>query len=190
MTKPTRSRRQSKSSRPPLTVTIPGLVQSGRDADFREMVGLMYAALGRLQTMRRTLARSMGLSSAEFAVVMAVRRLENESGVRIRRIADDLYVAAANVTATVGRLEESGWVVKTSDPTDSRALGVRLSKRARNRVNALLQELHFVNDVWFRGTTGEELQAIISFYRRLIAQYRAALNKARELTGVQEEEDA
>src|SRR5262249_30121459 len=74
-----------------LTVTVPDLIDAGGDAEFREMISLMYAAVGRLTTMRRTLARSLGLTSAQFAVLMTLLRLDTRTGVKIRDIADDLY---------------------------------------------------------------------------------------------------
>lgn len=181
MKKPTRKTSARKGSRSSLTITIPGLVQSGQDADFREMISVMYGALGRLQTMRRTLAESLGLGSAEFAVVMTLLRLESTGGVRIRRIADDLYVAAANITATVGRLEETQWVVKTSDPNDSRALAVRLTPQSRERLHQFTEQLHFVNDVWFEGTNVSDLKSVILFFHRLIDRYEPALAAARSI---------
>jgi DNA-binding MarR family transcriptional regulator len=146
------------------------------------MISLLYAALGRLQAMRRTLAQSLELSAAEFAVVVALFRIESKPGVSIRSIADHLHVAAANVAVTVSKLEQMGWVTKTSDPTDSRALAVRLTAPARRRLNTFVDRLQLVNDAWFSGTTESELRAVISFFRHLIDQYEPALNIARELT--------
>jgi DNA-binding MarR family transcriptional regulator len=170
-----------KGARSKLTVTIPGLVRSGRDAEFREMISVVYGALGRLQTMRRTLAEALDLGSAEFAVVMTLLRLESNTGVRVRRIADDLYVAAANITATVGRLEETNWVVKAPDPTDSRALAIRLTAEARQRLQNFADQLHLVNDVWFQGITSNDLRSVILFFHRLIDQYEPALAAARSI---------
>jgi DNA-binding MarR family transcriptional regulator len=141
----------------------------------------MYAALGRLQTMRRTLAQALGLSSSEFAVIITLLRAEQGTGLRIRRIADELYIAAANVTFTVLKLEKMGWVAKTADPIDSRAVAIKLTSHARARLSAFADNLHFVNDQWFRGTTRKEFEAVVSFFRHLIDHYQPALDAAREL---------
>jgi DNA-binding MarR family transcriptional regulator len=164
-----------------LTVTIPSLITSGRDTDFGELISLMYAALPRLQTMRRTLARTLDLSSSEFAVIITLFRAEDRAGLRIRRIADELHVAAANVTATVVQLEKAGWVAKTPDPKDSRAVAISLTQQARTRLSAFAESLHDVNDVWFRGTTREEFKAVVSFLRHLIYRHQSALTAAKEL---------
>src|SRR5262249_58156919 len=122
-------------------------------------------ALGRLQTMRRTLAQALGLSSSEVAVIITLLRLDDGSGLRIRRIADELYVAAANVTVTVLKLEKGGWVAKTPDPLDSRAVAIKLTPQARTRLGEFAVNLHFVNDLWFRGTTRKQLEPAASFFR-------------------------
>ena len=175
-----RARHPAKSAAT-LTVTVPGLVRSGDDADFRELISLMYAAVGRLTVMRRTLAQSLGLSSAQFAVVLCLLRLGARGGVKIRDIADDLSAEAANITVTVGSLETLRWVAKTSDPADSRAVAVQLTAQARKRMEDFSARLHLVNDRWFQGTSRDELTTVMAFFRRLIARYGSALSAAQEL---------
>jgi len=179
--KPTKRATRRPKSAAALTVTVPGLVQSGDDADFRELISLMYAAIGRLTVMRRALAQSLELSSAQFAVVLSLLRLGPLGGVKIRDIADDLSVEAANVTVTVAGLETLGWVVKTSDPKDSRALAIQLTADARKRMEVFSGRLHLVNDRWFQGTSRDDLTTVIAFFRRLIARYGSALHAAGEL---------
>jgi DNA-binding MarR family transcriptional regulator len=165
-----------------VTVTIPSLVHTGHDADFGEMISLMYASLARLQTMRRTLAKFLHLSSSEFAVIITLLRADHGgAGLRIGRIAGELHVAAANVTATVARLERIGWLTKSPDPNDSRAVAVRLTNQGHARLGLLADKLHVVNDLWFKGMTKAEFKAVVSFFRRLVRQYPPALNAARGL---------
>jgi DNA-binding MarR family transcriptional regulator len=163
-----------------LTVTIPSLIHQGRDEDFGEMIALMYATLGRLQTLRRFLAHSLGLSSSEFAVVITLLRASHGTGMRIRRIADELYVAAANVTATVVKLERMGWVTKKPDDSDSRAVSIQLTQKARAKLNGFAGTLNSVNNIWFQGTTAGEFKAVVTFFKHLIEHYGPALHVARE----------
>ena len=163
-----------------LTVSIPSLIHAGRDRQFGEMIALMYAMLGRLQTIRRFLAKALDLSSSEFAVVITLHRA-NADGLRIRGIADELHVAAANVTATVTRLERSGWVTKGPDERDSRAVSIRLSRKAKERMDAFADTLHAVNDVWFEGTSSSEFKAVVALFRRLIDRYGPTVDVARKI---------
>jgi DNA-binding MarR family transcriptional regulator len=164
----------------PLTVSIPSLIHASRDQQFGEMIALMHAMFGRLQTIRRFLAKALGLSSSEFAIVITLQR-NPESGLRIRSIAEELHVAAANVTATVTKLERSGWVIKGPDRQDSRAVSIQLSRKAKEKMIAFASMLHSVNDIWFEGTTSPEFNAVVTLFRRLIDQYPPAIEAAKSL---------
>jgi DNA-binding MarR family transcriptional regulator len=147
------------------------------------MIALMYATLGRLQTMRRHLANALDLNASEFAVVMTLLRAVKEGGLRVRAIADELHVAAANVTATVAKLERSGWIVKKPDHTDNRAISIQLTRHARNKLESFADGLHSVNDVWFQDITNYEFRAVVTFFKNLIRRYPAAVGLARGLRG-------
>jgi DNA-binding MarR family transcriptional regulator len=154
---------------------------AGRDAEFGDMIALMYAALARFHTMRRMLAKSLQLSSAEFAVIITLYRAREKHGLRVRQIADELFVAATNVTATITNLERAGWVLKSPDPRDSRAVAIQLAPKAKQRLNRFAARLLWVNDLWFQGTTKNEFTAVLTFLRHVIAQYPPAIDAAREL---------
>lgn len=151
------------------------------DADIRELTGLLYAATSRFQVLRRTFASSIGLTSAEFAVVMSLHSLDATRGIRIRELADRLHVAAANCTATVKKLEKKKWVSKLLDPDDSRALSVQLTPASRLRLDNFFLTIHPVNEVWFSQVTKEDRHAVKKSLSRLIDQYPAALQVARAI---------
>jgi DNA-binding MarR family transcriptional regulator len=157
------------------------VVRNGDDREFREMISLLYASAARLHGMRRAFAKSLGLSSAEFAVVMATYRLEGAKGPRIRELSDHLHVAAANVTSTVVQLEKAGWVRKVRDPRDSRALGIQLTPAGRSKVKAFSDQLYRLNDVWFAGMDVDELRTVLRFFRRIMRNYPAAAGVAPTL---------
>ena len=93
------------------------MLDGGSDADFRELIALLYATSGRLQAMRRDLAKALGVSVAEFSVLTALMYLErHEERIRVRTVADHLRVSGAQVTAIVGKLQTGGWVDKAGDP--------------------------------------------------------------------------
>lgn len=151
------------------------------DYEIRELTSLLYAAMNRFQTVRRTLASSLDLTPAEFAVVISLHRLSSGNGARIRELANDIHVAAANVTATVKALEMKGWVVKRADPRDTRALSVELSAASRARLNKFFETIHPVNEIWFRNIPKSDQLTVKKFLARLIDQYPPALQEARML---------
>ena len=84
------------------TVSLTTLLDSGSDAEFRELIALLYATSGRLQAMRRDLAKALGVSVAEFSVLTGLMYLERQRDrIRIRTVADHLRVSGTQVTANV-----------------------------------------------------------------------------------------
>ena len=59
-----------------LTISHQELVVDGNDHEFRELVALLSAATGRMQSMRRELAKALGVGIAEFSVLTALMYLE------------------------------------------------------------------------------------------------------------------
>lgn len=171
-----------KSNTSKLTTSLPELLTAGSDAEFRELIALLYATSGRLQAMRRDLAKALGVSIAEFSVLTGLMYLErHESHVRVRTVADHLRVSAAQVTAIVGKLQAGGWVDKAADPDDSRAVSLTLTDKTRSRLAAFAPYLREVNDRWFAGTDKKEVDAVRVFLRRLVRQYDSASLKARDV---------
>ena len=178
------SRSESKETaaeRSPLTISNQELVIDGNDHEFRELVALLSAATGRMQSMRRELAKALGVGVAEFSVLTALMYLEQKGSVRVRTIAEHLHIAAAHVTVIVKQLTYLGWVVKTTDSNDSRAVSLRLTSDALDKLSAFAPLLCAVNDRWFAGMSRPELLIASAFMRRLVRQYDSAMTKARDM---------
>jgi DNA-binding MarR family transcriptional regulator len=151
------------------------------DADIRELTSMLYAALSRFQTLRRTFAGMLNLTPSEFAIVMSLHGLDKNKGTRIRELADRIHVAAANCTATVKALERKGWVTKTINPDDSRALSVQLTGRSRGALDNFFRNIHPINQIWFDHVTKSDRASVRKTLGYLIEQYPAALQKARTI---------
>ncbi len=133
--------------------------------------------------MRRELSKALSVSIAEFSVLTALMHLQQRGNVRVRTIADHLHVAAAQVTAIVMKLEALGWVEKTVDPSDNRAVSLRMTPLAVERLNDFAPTLRCVNDRWFEGMSAAELIVVTDFLRRLVRQFEPAVAMAKESRG-------
>ena len=102
------------------TVSLAALLDGESDAEFRELIALLYATSGRLQAMRRDLAKALGVSVAEFSVLTGLMYLERQQDrIRIRTVADHLRVSGAQVTAIVGKLQS---VAGSTNPATRRTV--------------------------------------------------------------------
>jgi DNA-binding MarR family transcriptional regulator len=169
-------RRSNPSIRPVVGPRSPG----ARSAMFRDVVMLLYATTGRLQRLRRVVASSVGLNSAEYSIVAALYRLGPNSGIRVRDIAKYLHMAPENVTTAVGRLVKTKWVVKAIHENDARAVTLTLHRSARQRIDRLTEELAEVNDVWFRDMGPAEIHQLSKYLERILDSFDAAYQRAWE----------
>ena len=78
------------NSKQPKRRSLPNLVD-GSDAEFRELIALLYG-VGRLQAMRRELAKALSVSIAEFSVLTALMYLERHETRPRGTVADHLRV--------------------------------------------------------------------------------------------------
>ena len=163
------------------TVSLPNLLVDGSDAEFRELIALLYATSGRLQAMRRELAKALSVSIAEFSVLTALMYLErHEARIRVRTVADHLRVSSPGH----GHCAEAGkqrMGDKKTDPYDSRAVSLSLTNGARKKLAAFAPFLRAVNDRWFDGMTRREFEAVGKFLQRIVRQYDGANAKALDL---------
>jgi MarR family transcriptional regulator, organic hydroperoxide resistance regulator len=140
------------------------------DYTLREFVADLYAALSVMRILRQHIAHTAELTSAEFSVMLAVWHLERHGSLTVRAIAEHLHVAAAYVTAEIGKLVDAGLLLKGSHPTDKRAVEVKLTKAGRTLFDRVMPMLREVNDQLFVGTVYGDMVTVHRFLARIIEQ--------------------
>jgi DNA-binding MarR family transcriptional regulator len=149
------------------------------DAKMRTFIADMYAAMSLLRLLRQEIASTLSLSSAEYSVLLAVWYLERGSDMTLRAIADHLHVAAAYVTAEVGKLVEKGLLTKKPDPLDRRAVAVELTPTSRELLSRLGLMLRDINAPLLAGISVRDLDTVHRFFRGIISRGYDAVNVAR-----------
>ena len=149
------------------------------DAKMRTFIADMYAAMSLMRLLRQEIASALSLGSAEYSVLLAVLYLEQGDDMTLRAIADHLHVAAAYVTAEVGKLVDKGLLTKTPDPMDRRAVAVELSPAARELLSRLGPMLRDINGPLLTGTSMRDLDTVHRFFRGIISHGYDAMDVAR-----------
>jgi DNA-binding MarR family transcriptional regulator len=150
-----------------LTVSLAQFLVGGTDLQFREFVADLFAAAAGMQSLRRALAKSIGLSAAEFSVLLATWYLQRRGPVGVTAIARHLHVASAHVTAEVGNLVNAGLIGKTQDAKDTRAVILVLSQRGEEILAELAPLLRRINDRLFSGNTANAINVVARFLRHV-----------------------
>jgi DNA-binding MarR family transcriptional regulator len=152
---------------------------NGSDLDFREFIADLFAAVGGLHSLRRALASSVGLSAAEFSILLATWHLQKKGTVGIITIAKHLHVAAAHVTAEVGQLVARGLLKKTPHPHDTRAVLVVLTHQGSKVLTQLAPLLRGINDRLFSGNDVSDVAILSRFLKQLAGESANAIRMAR-----------
>jgi len=145
----------------------------------REFMADFYAAMSLMRLLRQEIASALSLGSAEYSVLLAVWYLERQGEMSVRAIADHLHVAAAHVTAEVGKLVAKGLLTKKPDPTDRRAVDVSLTKAAREVLARLAPMLRDINRPLFTGIYTRDLPTVHRFLRGIIEHGYDAIHVAQ-----------
>lgn len=162
-----------------LTVSLPELLVGGSDLRFRELIADLFAAAAGMLALRRALAASVGLSAAEYAILLATWHLQKKGSVGINTLAGQLHVAAANVTAEVGKLVKKGILDKQPHPQDTRAVLIQLTARGNAILGELSPLLRRINDRLFSGVSADGIEAVAAFLHHIADETPNSIRIAR-----------
>src|SRR3954453_11993772 len=120
--------RARKRSTPPSTVSRRALLVDGSDAEFRDLIPDLIAYGPRLDACRDAFAAIVGVSGAQYEILMLVSRSE---GLSVGEVATRLHRSGAFITIEANKLVARGIVDKASDPSDGRRVILRANARSR-----------------------------------------------------------
>ena len=155
------------------------MLSEGSDLQFREFIADLFAAVAGMHSLRRALAKSIGLSAAEFSVLLATWHLQKRGEVGINTLANHLHVAAAHVTAEVGQLVDRRLLKKRPHPVDTRAVLIELTKSGRDILTELAPLLRKINDRLFSGNKPTDFVILSRFVQRLANETTHTIRLAR-----------
>jgi MarR family transcriptional regulator, organic hydroperoxide resistance regulator len=162
-----------------LTVTLPQLLIDGSDLKFRELIADLFAAAAGMLALRRALAAAVTLSAAEFAILLAAWQQERKGEVGITSLAREVHVAAANVTAEVGRLVRKGILHKRPHPGDTRAVLINVTEQGHAILGLLTPVLRDINDRLFVENSARDINAVGRFLRHIASETPYSISIAK-----------
>lgn len=160
----------------PLSVSRPSVLIDGSDHEFRRLIHRMILNEARLVDIRKSIAKKVGVSGAQYTMLMAVLRLQGESGIAIGGLAEFLEVSGPHVTGEVRKLVAKGYVRKNANPKDKRGVLISLTRQGRSRLLAAFAFIRSVNDILFDGVTADEFRTLVRFNQKFMKNSGLALD--------------
>jgi DNA-binding MarR family transcriptional regulator len=130
----------------PLTVSRPSLLVRGTDAEFRQLIHDLIAYGHSLDACRDALAAIIGVSGAQFEILILISRTE---GLSVGQVAAQLHRSGAFVTIEANKLVQRGILEKASDPTDGRKVLLKITPKTDELLERLAPHQRKINDVLF-----------------------------------------
>ena len=112
-----------------------------------------------------------GLELWEFDVLAALRRSGEPYQLSAGQLVAQTLVASGTMTNRIDRLEQRGLVRRLSDPSDGRAVIVRLAPTGQGLVDTAIADLLERERVLLSGLDHAEQATLASLLRRLVAPF-------------------
>ena len=166
--------KKAEADRPP-TVSRPELLVDGSDADFRALIHSTLAFSARVLAIRDGFGAILGLSGAQYSILISIGRLQGEDGVGVNAIAEHLHLSGAFVTIEVNKLVAASLVTKAPDPDDGRRVRLKVTQAASRKLATLLPVQSPVNDALFARLSKTEFAALGKIMNKLVGNSEEAL---------------
>src|SRR3954466_1231435 len=138
--------RPRRKTPPPPTVSRAALLVDGSDAPFRQLIHDLIAYGHRLDACRDAFAAIVGVSGAQYEVVMLLSRSD---GLSVGEVAARLHRSGAFITIEANKLAAGGILEKRSDPADGRRVLLKSTARAQALLQRMAPYQRQINDVLF-----------------------------------------
>ena len=161
-----RSKNRSRTSRLPLTVSRRALLAGGSDARFRQLIHDLIAYGHRLDACRDAFAGVVGVSGAQYEIIMLTSRAD---GLSVGEVAARLHRSGAFITIEANKLVAAGILDKSSDPNDGRRVLLRCSKKGFALLERMAPYQRRVNDVLFEPLDAKRFRALRALAAELVA---------------------
>jgi DNA-binding MarR family transcriptional regulator len=152
---------------PPATVSRAALLVEGSDAEFRGLIHDLIAYGHRLDTCRDAFATLVGMSGAQYEILMLVSRAEGL--LSVGEVAARLHRSGAFITIEANKLVASGSLEKAGDPGDGRRVLLRANAKSRELLQRLAPFQRRVNDVLFERLDARRFRQLRLLARDLVA---------------------
>jgi DNA-binding MarR family transcriptional regulator len=167
----------------PLTVSRDALLENESDGRFRQLVYDLLTIAVRMEAVRDHHAARMGITAAQYSVMMAIAQFQGRSGVAVGALAKTLHVSSAFIASETGKLARLGLVTKRPNPSDGRGVLLSLTQAGRQRIARVSPDIRGVNDMFFAELDRGTFQALSVGAASLVRGSQKAVQWLRVMDG-------
>ena len=171
--------KHQKSGRSFLTITADAMLRDGSDSAYRQFVQDCLAFSARLLSVRDGYARIMGVTGAQYMIMISIAHLGKKGDVSVSDIASHLHQSNSFVTNETNKLVKEGLVEKQKDEIDRRRTKLFVTPEGWQRFEQLSSIQPEVNNIHFGCLTSKTFDQIREIMPQLITSTDRALSLLR-----------
>lgn len=124
---------------------------------FSDFIWNIVEIHSQIEQMHKSWAQMLGISEAQWLILMAIDELDEGRGVSGVAVANKLRIHPAFVTNQTKKLEQLKFLVRVTSPDDARFLQMSLTEKARTEITSLSSKRQGLNSTMFSGLDEESL---------------------------------
>ncbi len=127
------------------------------DRAFRDFIWNIVEIHSQLEEIHKSWAQMIGISEAQWLILMAIDELDEGRGVSGIAVANKLRIHPAFVTNQTKKLEQLELLARATSPEDGRFLQMSLTQKAQEEITKLALKRQALNSTMFGGLDQEAL---------------------------------
>ncbi|MFK4529310.1 DNA-binding MarR family transcriptional regulator [Bradyrhizobium japonicum] len=127
------------------------------DRAFRDFIWNIVEIHSQLEEIHKGWAQMLGITEAQWLILMAIDELDEGHGVSGIGVANKLRIHPAFVTNQTKKLEQMDLLTRVISPDDARFLQMSLTSKARAQITKLSIKREALNSTMFGGLDEESL---------------------------------
>jgi DNA-binding MarR family transcriptional regulator len=163
----------------------PSQADDEHNEKFRQFVHDTMAFATRMQTIRKALGKTIGLSGTQYTILISIARRARKGGVGINYVSERLHFTPAFATIEVNKLVVAGLILKKENPEDRRRVLLSITPKARELLRSLTTVQGPANSLLFEGLSSADFDLMRQKMLRLVSNTSRALQLIGFLSGEQ-----
>lgn len=129
----------------------------------------LFQVANTLHTKGTQAIEEFGVTTQQWSVLGALSRPKAAQGMSVNELSRFLLVSRQNLTGVLSRLEQNGWIERTTDAEDRRSRKVKLSADGERLWAQLQEPIHRFYDQALKDLSFDDRLAFIHYFNKLQA---------------------
>lgn len=123
----------------------------------REFIWSVISINSHVEKIRSVWASALGITCPQWLILMAVRDMDQGSGISVGEVSAKLHVDPSFVTTQSKSLEKHGFMLRTSSKQDARVVLMSLTDKAKKQIRNLYSRQEVADTLVFSEFTDQSL---------------------------------